>query len=584
MKKLLLTFLLTVVSVSMKAVLVDGIYYQVIDMENRKAMVVKGEILNEDHTKYEYVYYKDTLNIPPTVVIEGTTFTVTHISCLSDCTELACVILPNTIESIEQIAFQDCKKLTSINLPSSLKEIGMNAFFRTGLKEISIPSSVRSIGAWAFYCYSLEKVFIPDLMAWCSMELGGDMTGVFYSKKPLEFYVGEELLTDLVIPETVTTIKRNTFSNFNSLTSVTFHERVDSVANDAFRDCTGLQRVNISDLKAWCHIRFGITRVEQSGAVLYVTNPLYYAEHLFQNGVELTELDIPEGTENIGIFAFINCKELTKVSFPTTMRKVGGNAFEGCKNIKTVTTPSLRSYCDIDFGSLDSNPLAANKEPWWGKLSRLVEGDDNDTVGADPVSARIPDGVKEIKPYAFAANTSLMHLVIPASVKKIGAYAFYNNLTLGKLDIMGHLEEIGQNAFGNCTWLANGVDDHSIHVYDSNPAPISEKAFYNTYGSIPGRPYASDYIYGSPLHVPVGAKAKYEQTVGWKQFKTIIEDIEAVTLKGDVNGDGVVDVADIANIIDVMAQGTNNPQADVNGDGTVDVADIAAIIDIMAKN
>ncbi|MBO7139415.1 MAG: dockerin type I repeat-containing protein [Prevotella sp.] len=57
---------------------------------------------------------------------------------------------------------------------------------------------------------------------------------------------------------------------------------------------------------------------------------------------------------------------------------------------------------------------------------------------------------------------------------------------------------------------------------------------------------------------------------------------------GDVNGDGSVDVADIAAVIDVMA-GTSLPSggagggsADVNGDGTVDVADIAAIIDIMA--
>ena len=43
-------------------------------------------------------------------------------------------------------------------------------------------------------------------------------------------------------------------------------------------------------------------------------------------------------------------------------------------------------------------------------------------------------------------------------------------------------------------------------------------------------------------------------------------------------------MADIANIIDIMAKGTNNPQADVNKDGTVDVADIAAIIDIMASS
>lgn len=58
---------------------------------------------------------------------------------------------------------------------------------------------------------------------------------------------------------------------------------------------------------------------------------------------------------------------------------------------------------------------------------------------------------------------------------------------------------------------------------------------------------------------------------------------------GDVNGDGVVDVADIASIISSMASiinamaGTSDPQADVNGDGTVDVADIATIICIMTE-
>ena len=56
--------------------------------------------------------------------------------------------------------------------------------------------------------------------------------------------------------------------------------------------------------------------------------------------------------------------------------------------------------------------------------------------------------------------------------------------------------------------------------------------------------------------------------------------------QGDVNGDGKVDVADIACIIDVMAGrvGSGSPATDVNGDGNVDVADIASVIDIMAAN
>ncbi|MBO7140560.1 MAG: dockerin type I repeat-containing protein [Prevotella sp.] len=53
--------------------------------------------------------------------------------------------------------------------------------------------------------------------------------------------------------------------------------------------------------------------------------------------------------------------------------------------------------------------------------------------------------------------------------------------------------------------------------------------------------------------------------------------------KGDVNGDGSVDVADIACIIDVMAGTAVYETADVNDDKTVDVADIASVITIMAE-
>lgn len=55
-------------------------------------------------------------------------------------------------------------------------------------------------------------------------------------------------------------------------------------------------------------------------------------------------------------------------------------------------------------------------------------------------------------------------------------------------------------------------------------------------------------------------------------------------IKGDVNGDKTVDVADIASVISVMAGSADYAAADVNGDNTVDVADIATIISIMAAN
>ena len=64
----------------------------------------------------------------------------------------------------------------------------------------------------------------------------------------------------------------------------------------------------------------------------------------------------------------------------------------------------------------------------------------------------------------------------------------------------------------------------------------------------------------------------------------IILSPDSGSIKGDVNGDGTVDVADISAIISDMAGTSEYVAADVNGDGTVDVADISNVISIMAGN
>ncbi len=56
-------------------------------------------------------------------------------------------------------------------------------------------------------------------------------------------------------------------------------------------------------------------------------------------------------------------------------------------------------------------------------------------------------------------------------------------------------------------------------------------------------------------------------------------------LKGDVNGDGEVDVRDITALIDVIMNSvTDNPRADVSEDGEIDVRDITALIDIIMNS
>ena len=59
---------------------------------------------------------------------------------------------------------------------------------------------------------------------------------------------------------------------------------------------------------------------------------------------------------------------------------------------------------------------------------------------------------------------------------------------------------------------------------------------------------------------------------------------EQSTLKGDVNGDGEVNIADINAIIDMILSGRSDPSGDVNGDGEVNIADINAVIDIILSH
>ena len=54
-------------------------------------------------------------------------------------------------------------------------------------------------------------------------------------------------------------------------------------------------------------------------------------------------------------------------------------------------------------------------------------------------------------------------------------------------------------------------------------------------------------------------------------------------IKGDVNGDGEVNIADVNAIIDMILSGSMDAKGDVNGDSEVNIADVNAIIDIILK-
>ena len=75
-----------------------------------------------------------------------------------------------------------------------------------------------SIGSYAFSgCSGLEAVYIKDIAKWCEISFG-------YAANPLynahSLYLNGELVTDLVIPNSVTSIVRYAFEGCSELKSV----------------------------------------------------------------------------------------------------------------------------------------------------------------------------------------------------------------------------------------------------------------------------------------------------------------------------------------------------------------------------
>ena len=94
-------------------------------------------------------------SIEEAILTEG--FKYIGLNAFSYCEKLHQVVLPVSVEEIENSAFENCNSLKSISLPILLKTIGDAVFKGTGLRTLDIPKSVFWIGDGLLAeCQSLE--------------------------------------------------------------------------------------------------------------------------------------------------------------------------------------------------------------------------------------------------------------------------------------------------------------------------------------------------------------------------------------------------------------------------------------------
>lgn len=157
------------------------------------------------------------------------------------CTNLVSVTVPSSITSINDWTFYGCKNLTSVKMPSSITSIGQGAFgMCESLISIIIPSNVTSIGENAFYaCKHLENIYYDgDIKDWCSKPWDAR---IFPQKYNL--YFKKKIVTNVILPETLTEVPQYAFCKCKSIQSLTLPEKITRIGAQAFAQCTNLKEI-----------------------------------------------------------------------------------------------------------------------------------------------------------------------------------------------------------------------------------------------------------------------------------------------------------------------------------------------------
>ena len=452
----------------------------------RYAVIVSAEEQAQSHiaTSGNFIYYGDgnrvvlleyvgnDVNFVLPDSFDGKDYSI-FAYAFYNCKNLQSLVIPKSVVSIGYAALQGCTGLESITVPFVGADNGETEHDTFGyIFGGNVPSSLRTvtitggtIGDDAFSgCTNLTNVIIGDEVASVDRNAFFGCENLIYNKYGNVCYLGNEQNRYMVLvkPES------------DDILTCDIREECKMIATDAFMGCGSLTGVYISDLAAWCNLRF---EVGESN------NPLLYAGNLYLNGELVTDLIIPSTVKEIGRYsfwgaaclksvefagkittigagAFQECSGLTSVVIPDGVTEIVSSAFYGCSSLKSAVVPdSVRNIGSSAFGKCDR--LESIVLPFVGSASDgsgdthfgYIFGANNKAIPSS-LKTVILTGGDSIAPYAFYTCGGIQEIVIPDSALSIGENAFYGCSSLVSVTIGSGLTSSASDAFARCENLS----------------------------------------------------------------------------------------------------------------------------------
>ena len=422
---------------------------------------------------------------------------------------LETIVLPDTVTTIELQAFLCCMNLRSVVVPRSVTSIATNAvqvcpnltlIVRAGsaahnwaqnnsvkFELVATPASAlkyTNTGS-AIMISGLNDTTITELVIPAAIE---DLPVVMI--QPNSFRGAG--ITVAVIPEGVTYIGQGAFMNCTRLESVTFPSTLQHLDKDSFSGCTALPYVilpaSLASVSgnpfATCNCMDGIILDTANTAFKVVDDMLITAAGkliCYPNGLESSEVTLPEDVICIGNGAFTNNSALETIVLPSSVTTIEMQAFLCCPNLLSVEIPSSvtsiagsavvtcpNMVWTVDVGSAaetyakkNNIPYETTTPPETPTSAFTYETVDNATITITGVSISdttmtdlvIPSTIDGLPVTAITANfglwnaSSIRTLYIPGSIKAIPANYLQWGNDLTSLVLGEGVESIGDSAF-----------------------------------------------------------------------------------------------------------------------------------------
>ncbi len=454
-----------------------------------KSVTIPNSVTSIGHSAFSYCSGLTSVTIPNSV-------TSIKQEAFSGCSALTSVAIPNSVTSIGMGAFKGCSGLTSVSIGNSVTYISSDVFYNcsgltsivwnaknyqdfedersspffeissqiisfifgddvehipaylcydmNNLKELVIPNDVTSIGNYAFHTaglYNVESIWD---------------NGVFYVSNYLVRAKKNKMVGTYSIKEGTKVILGDAFDGCELLSSIIIPNSVSSIGSGAFERCIGLTKVNyLGTVDEWAEIDFYYSK----------SNPTIYAKDLYINNELLTDVKITTA-DSIKKYAFYNCQSIKSVEIGNSVTSIGGYAFSYCSGLTSVSIGN--NVTSIGYDAF-YNCSGLTKVNYLGTVDKWVDIDFEYYLYNPTYYAK-----------DLYINNELLtdvKITIADSIKKS---AFYNCKSIKSVEIGNSVTSIGACAFYGCSSLTSVVWNarNCANFEDEDSSP-----FYNEKGS-----------------------------------------------------------------------------------------------------